>query len=78
MRKELSPFFCRFHMVYDTTTEGFIFMGGVGGVQEAVVNIVHIHTSETVLRFFHFNAIKKIRSFPDNTREIYILRLTPC
>jgi len=37
MRKELSPFTCRSHMIYDTTTERFILLDGVGGVEDAIL-----------------------------------------
>jgi hypothetical protein len=49
MRKELSPLTCRNHVIYDTTTEGFVFGGGVGAVEDAVVYVMHIHTSKTIL-----------------------------
>jgi hypothetical protein len=49
MRKELSPFSCRDHVIYDTRTEGFVFGDGVGAVEDAVIDIMHIHTSKTIL-----------------------------
>jgi hypothetical protein len=49
MRKELSPLSGRSHVVYDLSTQLFIFGDGVGAVEDAVVFVsMKSDTSETI------------------------------
>jgi hypothetical protein len=69
MREEFSPFSCRDHMIYYLSTEGFVFLGGVGAVEDAVFDIVSVDTSKTIFRFLNLETIENIVTFTNNAGE---------
>lgn len=46
MRKEFSPFSRGNHMIDDATAEGFVFLGGIGSVQDTVFCVFQGNVSE--------------------------------
>jgi len=48
MREEFSPFACTSHMVDDFSTELFVFLGGVGFVEDAVFTMLERNTPKTL------------------------------
>jgi hypothetical protein len=67
VRKELSPFTSGDHVIYDFSTELFVFGDRIGAIEDAVFYIVCIDTTQTILRFFHLKTIKDIISLTNNT-----------
>jgi|GEM_PF-1479586 len=59
MWKELSPLSSRSHMVDDFSTELFVFLGGVGFVEDIVMTIFETATAKNI---FHTKTVFAVKS----------------
>lgn len=73
MRKEFSPFPSTSHVIYDTTAEGFVFMSGVGGVEDAVFFMLQRDASKTLCTGLTVVQIIALHTSPGIRTKAYII-----